>query len=112
MKIGCPEPAQTPQEGEKIAEMGDSGKDGVILHFEIRRDGKPVNPLAFDGTLNPQKGGFAVSTWRGVTLENEKTVLTAKVINSFGEASCPAAGTGSRKTKTKATRQHRLAGKW
>ena len=31
--------------GQKIAEMGDTGTDKVKLHFEIRQDGKPVNPL-------------------------------------------------------------------
>lgn len=35
------------KQGEKIAEMGDSGKEGVVLHFEIRRDGKPVDPLRY-----------------------------------------------------------------
>jgi len=33
--------------GEKIAEMGSSGADRVKLHFEIRRDGKPVDPEAY-----------------------------------------------------------------
>ncbi len=31
--------------GQKIAEFGDTGTDKVKLHFEIRRDGKPINPL-------------------------------------------------------------------
>jgi len=31
--------------GEKIAEMGSTGTDTVKLHFEIRYDGKPVDPL-------------------------------------------------------------------
>ncbi len=31
--------------GQRIAEFGDTGTDKVKLHFEIRRDGKPVNPL-------------------------------------------------------------------
>lgn len=33
------------KKGQKIAEMGDTGTDKVMLHFEIRRAGKPVNPL-------------------------------------------------------------------
>ncbi|MDP5102559.1 MAG: hypothetical protein NWP98_01375 [Erythrobacter sp.] len=48
-------------------------------------DGKPVDPLAFDGTQNPEKGRFAVSQWRGVPLTNDRTVIEARIINSFGE---------------------------
>ena len=33
--------------GQKIAEMGNTGTNRVKLHFEIRRDGKPVNPLNY-----------------------------------------------------------------
>lgn len=33
--------------GQKIAEMGNSDADGVKLHFEIRRQGKPVDPSKF-----------------------------------------------------------------
>ncbi|HEX4522822.1 MAG TPA: peptidoglycan DD-metalloendopeptidase family protein [Casimicrobiaceae bacterium] len=33
--------------GQKIAEMGDSDADKVMLHFEIRRFGKPVDPAKF-----------------------------------------------------------------
>lgn len=35
------------KQGEVIAEMGDSGKEGVMLHFEIRRNGKPVDPMSY-----------------------------------------------------------------
>ncbi|MBA2963377.1 MULTISPECIES: peptidoglycan DD-metalloendopeptidase family protein [Ramlibacter] len=38
---------QTVRRGQKIAEMGSSDTDRVKLHFEIRRQGKPVDPVAF-----------------------------------------------------------------
>jgi lipoprotein NlpD len=33
--------------GQQIATLGSSGTDRHKLHFEIRRDGKPVNPLTY-----------------------------------------------------------------
>lgn len=33
--------------GQQIAEMGSTGTDRVKLHFEIRRQGKPVDPLQY-----------------------------------------------------------------
>ena len=33
--------------GQKIAEMGNSDSDAVKLHFEIRQQGKPVDPMKF-----------------------------------------------------------------
>lgn len=41
---------QTVTRGQKIAEMGDTDADQVKLHFEIRRLGKPVDPM---GLLPP-----------------------------------------------------------
>ena len=35
---------QTVRRGQKIAEMGSTDADGVKLHFEIRRQGKPIDP--------------------------------------------------------------------
>jgi lipoprotein NlpD len=36
---------QSVRQGQKIAEMGSSDTDSVKLHFEVRRQGKPVDPL-------------------------------------------------------------------
>lgn len=38
---------QTVSKGQKIAEMGSSDTDAVKLHFEIRQQGKPVDPSKF-----------------------------------------------------------------
>ncbi|MBX2858883.1 MAG: peptidoglycan DD-metalloendopeptidase family protein [Cellvibrionaceae bacterium] len=37
----------TVAQGQRIAEMGSSGTDSVKLHFEIRYDGNPVDPLQY-----------------------------------------------------------------
>jgi lipoprotein NlpD len=38
---------QVVKKGDRIAQMGSSDADRVKLHFEVRRLGKPVDPLAF-----------------------------------------------------------------
>lgn len=38
---------QTVTKGQQIAEMGDSDTDSVKLHFEIRQQGKPIDPSKF-----------------------------------------------------------------
>ncbi len=38
---------QNVKKGQKIAEMGQSDADRVKLHFEIRRQGKPVDPAKY-----------------------------------------------------------------
>jgi lipoprotein NlpD len=38
---------QQVKQGQKIAEMGNTDADQVKLHFEIRRQGKPVDPMKY-----------------------------------------------------------------
>jgi len=33
--------------GQKIALMGNSDADRVMLHFEVRKQGKPVDPMKY-----------------------------------------------------------------
>jgi lipoprotein NlpD len=38
---------QSVKKGQKIAEMGNSDADRVKLHFEVRKQGKPVDPIKY-----------------------------------------------------------------
>ena len=38
---------QQVKSGQKIAEIGNSGADRTMLHFEIRKEGKPVDPARY-----------------------------------------------------------------
>ena len=38
---------QNVTKGQQIAEMGDTDTDSVKLHFELRKEGKPVDPLKY-----------------------------------------------------------------
>jgi len=38
---------QTVRKGQKIAEMGNTDADRIKLHFEVRRQGKPVDPVKY-----------------------------------------------------------------
>ncbi|NQX93781.1 MAG: DUF11 domain-containing protein [Erythrobacter sp.] len=49
----------------------------------LRVDGEEVDPLTFDG-VQESADRYAVSVWRGVPLETDRTVLEADIINSFG----------------------------
>lgn len=41
------EEKQVVSKGQKIAEMGNSDSENVKLHFEIRRQGRPVDPMGY-----------------------------------------------------------------
>ena len=47
------EDRQEVRKGQKIAEMGQSDTDQVKLHFEVRREGKPVDPAKVLPPMQP-----------------------------------------------------------
>ncbi|WP_170004050.1 hypothetical protein [Pseudopontixanthobacter vadosimaris] len=61
----------------------------VIRHrleqnVDLFANGKPVDPLAFDGVSRSPDGQFAIPTWRGIPSDPETTRLTAVLRNSNG----------------------------
>lgn len=46
-KVNYVKPGDWVSAGQKIAQMGNTGTTRVMLHFEIRRNGLPVNPLVY-----------------------------------------------------------------
>lgn len=46
-KVNLVKEGQAISRGQKIAEMGNSDSDAIKLHFEIRQQGKPVDPSRF-----------------------------------------------------------------
>jgi uncharacterized repeat protein (TIGR01451 family) len=51
---------------------------------ELSRDGRPVNPLNYDGAQTSPDGGFAVSLWRGVEIGDRTSHFFARVMNADG----------------------------
>ncbi|MEH6789566.1 hypothetical protein [Parasphingorhabdus sp.] len=52
---------------------------------ELSVNGKPVNPLAFDGTRKSADGTIRVSTWRGIEIEARGNVFVARVLDRDGK---------------------------
>ena len=51
---------------------------------ELSVNGKPVNPLAFDGTKKSADGTIRVSTWRGIEIGDRTNVFVARVVDQNG----------------------------
>lgn len=52
--------------------------------IELRSNGVPVDPVAFEGARSDPTGAYAVSLWRGIPLAGEDTRLTATVRDGAG----------------------------
>lgn len=50
----------------------------------LRADGKPVDPVAFEGSRKNQAGTAAVSLWRGIPIDGRQAELSAEVRNADG----------------------------
>nr|WHW29348.1 DUF11 domain-containing protein [uncultured bacterium] len=53
--------------------------------IELSINGKPVNPLAFDGTRKSADGKVRISTWRGIEIGDRTNVFVARVVDRNGK---------------------------
>ena len=67
---------QLVKRGQKIAEMGKSGSKQIKLHFEIRREGKPIDPLQYlPAQTNSKKQSGLCVEYDCSYLQLEKEIL-------------------------------------
>lgn len=50
----------------------------------LKRDGKPVETVAYEGIRKNSAGNVAISLWRGVPIENEQSTLSAEILDGNG----------------------------
>ena len=53
--------------------------------IQLSINGKPANPLAFDGTKKSADGKVRVSTWRGIEIEDRTNIFIARVVDRNGK---------------------------
>ncbi|MEE4301567.1 MAG: cadherin domain-containing protein [Pseudomonadales bacterium] len=59
-------------------------RHGLNDKVDLRLNGEPVSPLNFDGRRKFEAGGVALSTWRGVDIEEGRNVFLATVTQADG----------------------------
>lgn len=75
-----PEPEHNPR--APIVRVAIKHLPGQVV--KLLADGKPVDPVAFDGSLKNAAGTAAVSVWRGIPIEGRQAELVAEVRNADG----------------------------
>ncbi len=70
-------PSATYNPRAKVTRVAIKHALGVSVRLTV--DGKPADPLTFEGTATSADGRVAVSRWRGIPLENTTTRLEAAV---------------------------------